>query len=464
MRLIVKILLPLLVLALCVTAARAVIANRPEPQSRPQFKTSTAIDAIRLKPESYTVTLKTRGEVSSAAEGALVAGVDGSIINISDNFVVGGSFQSGDVLAQIDPRDYQIALTLAQAGYAEAQAALSEVQALSEQAAADWRSLGRRGNPSDLTLRKPQLAAASANVEGALGQVQRAELDLERTNIRTLYDGQVRAKQVSLGQYVNRGATLADVFATAAAEIRLPFTSSQLQYLDIDNQVASKQPVVLQATVGGTDTEWSAFLARAEGIDPNNRQFYVVAKVDNPYQLDTPLRIGQYVEAEVTGKTLNNVFVIPRSALREDTNVLIVDELGTLQRRDVVVAWKDAEVAVISDGLNEGDVLNTTALGSVTDGTRVKATIDGVAPQKEPRGKPEGGQRQNSNQNNNQAGSIDKSIDASGNEGDRMQRLKAMVDAGQPLPPQAVERIQASIDAGEEVPAWLKNHIQATAK
>ncbi len=470
MRLIAKILLPLLVLALCVLAARAVIANRPEPSTRPSFKSSTAIEATRIEPESYTVTLNTRGEVSAANEGALVAEVAGSITEIADNFVVGGTFRQGEVLARVDPRDYEIALTLARANYAQVQAALAEEQARADQAAIDWRNLGRKGNPSDLTLRKPQLAAARANLEGARGQVQRAELDLDRTNIRARYDGRVRSKQISVGQYVNPGSALGEVFSTDTAELRLPFSSNQLQHIDIESAITNKTPVQLAASVGGTNTQWSATLARAEGIDANNRQFYVIARIDNPYGLEKPLRIGQYVEAEITGNTLENVFVIPRSSLREDKNVLIVDEVGTLQSREVEVAWKDADVAVIRSGLESGDVLNITALGSVTNGTRVKATIDGVAPQEERRGRPEGatGQRegqgngQRINQGNGQG--TEQQQSNGGNADGRMQRLKSMVDAGEELPPQAVERIKARIAAGEEVPAWLKKHIEATAK
>ena len=183
-------------------------------------------------------------------------------------------------------------------------------------------------------------------------------------------------------------------------------------------------------------------MERTEGIDASSRQYYAVARVDNPYSLAIPLDFGQFVEAEVTGLTLDNVFVIPRSALREDKSVLLVDDIGTLQSRDVVVAWKDAEVAVISSGLEAGDILNITSLGSITNGTRVKATIDGIAPQQEQRGKPSGG----------------------GDQSDRMQRFKKMVDAGEDLPPQAVEKIKERIAAGEEVPEWLKQHIAKTAK
>lgn len=443
MKLLVKILLPLLVLAVCVLAARAVIANRPEPSTRPQFKTATTVNATRLQPESYTVTLKTRGEISAAREGSLVAEVAGSITKVSSDFVVGGTFRKGDVLLQVDPRDYQIALLLAEANFAQVNASLAEEQARSEQAAIDWKKLGRKGTPSALTLRKPQLAAARAALEGARGEVQKAQLDLERTKIMALYDGRIRSKQSDLGQYVNKGSVLAQIYSTDSAEIRLPFTSNQLSYVDLDKAAANRSAVTLQAIVSGKTQKWTANLSRTEGIDPTSRQLYAVATVINPTTLENPLRVGQFVEAQVTGKTLDNVFVIPRSALREDKQVLVVDDLGTLQSRDVTVEWKDADVAVISTGLEAGEVLNLTSLGSITNGTRVQATIDGVAPEVERPGRASG----------NNAG-----------QSGRMQRFKKMIDAGEEIPAGARQRIQARIEAGEQVPAWLKKHIEETSK
>lgn len=445
MKLLAKIILPLLVLVLCGLAARAVIANRPEPSTRPQFKTATTIDATRVKPESYTVTLQTRGEISAAREGSLVSEVAGTVTEVSSDFVVGGTFYKGDVLMHIDPRDYQIALTLAEANFAQKRAALAEEQARAEQAAIDWRKLGRKGTPSALTLRQPQLAAAQAALEGARGEVQRAQLDLERTKIKAMYNGRVRAKQADLGQYVNKGSTVAQIYSTGRAEIRLPFTSNQLRYVDLDQAAANQSEVTLQAIVSGETQEWKANLARTEGIDPASRQLYAVASI--PATFDNPPRVGQFVEAKVTGKTLDNVFVIPRAALREDTKVLVVDDFGTLQSREVTVEWKDADVAVISGGLTEGEILNLTTLGSVTNGMKVQATVDGVAPQVERPSRGTGG--------GNNAG---------GDPSARMQRLKKMIDSGEEIPAQARQRIQARIDAGETVPDWLKKHLEATAK
>ena len=456
MNLILKAVLPILIIAACVVTAKVVVANRPEPQTRPQFKSTTSIDATRIQKSDYPVFINTQGTVGASREGSLVPEVAGRIINMSPNFVVGGSFRRDEVLLEIDPRDYQIAVTLAESTFAQSKATLAEESARSQQASEDWKRLGRKGEPSALTLRKPQLAAAKASLEAARAQVQRAQLDLDRTKITASYDGSVMSKSVDLGQFINKGSTLAEIYAIDMAEVRLPFNNQQLGFVAQPGVGDNSSTVILSADVGGTDYQWTGKITRSEGaIDAASRQLYMIAEVENPYNLQSdrpPLRVGQYVTAKVTGKVLNDVYVIPRAALREEREVLIVDELNTLQSRSVNVVWKDAETAVINDGLSEGDIISITALGTVTNGTRVRATVDGVAPPNENRrGKPE---NTTDAPTTSTAGS-DKGVSG----GDRLAQLKAIVDAGGALPDGARMRFEARIAAGEPVPQWLQDHL-----
>lgn len=455
--------LPILVIAGCIAAAKVVIANRPEPQTRPQIKSTTSIEATRVKKSDYPVIIRTQGSVSAAREGSLVPEVAGTITRVSPNFVVGGRFREGETLLEIDPRDYEISVTLAEATFAQAKAALAEESARAKQAGEDWKRLGRAGKPSSLTLRKPQLAAANASLEGARAQVQRAQLDLDRTRIIARYDGSIRAKHVDLGQFVNKGSTLAEIYSVDTAEVRLPLNNQQLGFVTLPGSSGHKSKVTFSANIGGVEQNWHGEIVRSAGaIDQNSRQLYVIAQVANTENLATdkpPLLVGQYVQANIQGKTLREVFVIPRAALREDREVLVVDELNTLQSREVKISWKDAQVAVISDGLQEGDIISLTALGSVTNGTRVRATVDGVAPLKERN-------RNNAGKTNNSpaiktAGSTNAQ---SGNREDRLNKLKAVIDGGGELPPAARQRFEARIAAGEPVPDWLRTHISKTAK
>jgi multidrug efflux pump subunit AcrA (membrane-fusion protein) len=143
--------------------------------------------------------------------------------------------------------------------------------------------------------------------------------------------------------------------------------------------------VVLTARFGRAEYQWQGRVVRSEGaVDTSSRQLYVVAQVDDPYARGPagrpPLRIGQFVEAEISGRRLENVVVLPAAALREGGEVLVVDDASRLQRRSVDVIWGDGERVVIDAGLSPGDLVATTPMSVAANGTLVTVTVDGQAP------------------------------------------------------------------------------------
>ena len=394
MKLLFKVLIPVLVLVGSVFGAKTILENRPEPFKRPQFPSVQAVEATTLKKSDYPVVIRSQGTVQPTKSSTLVAEVTGTIIDLSENFVIGGSFSAGDVLLQIDERDYTIALTQAEANLAQATAALQEETARGQLAKTEWESLGRGKKASAFTLRLPQLAASRANRDAAQAQVERAKLDLERTRFVAPYDGQVLDSGVDQGQFVTRGSRLGQIYSTSSVDVRLPLSSRQLTFLDIPksgNIPTDELPAIeLSAIVGGAEQKWTGNIVRAEGVDAATQQLNVIARVERPTNADSPaLRIGQYVKANINGRVLKDVFVLPRTAVREDGEVLLVNEDSKLERRQVSVAWSDDQTTAISDGLQAGDVLVTTALSTVTNGTPVRATVDGKAPPKR-QGRPAG--------------------------------------------------------------------------
>jgi len=387
MKLLLKVLIPVLVLVGSVFAAKTILENRPEARKRPQFPTMQAVEAITLSKNNYPVAVRSQGTVQPTQSSTLVAEVTGTVTELTDVFVIGGSFSKGDVLLQIDERDYTIALTQAEANLAQASAALQEESARGKLAKAEWESIRKGKQASAFTLRLPQLAAARASRDAARAQVDRAKLDLERTRFVAPYDGRVLEKSVDLGQFVSRGARLGQIYATSSVDVRLPLSNRQLTFLDIPTSGNVPQSLLpnieLIAVVGGVEQSWTGKVVRAEGVDAGTQQLNVIARVENPFAPGKPpLRIGQYVEANIAGRVLEDVFVLPLAAVREGREVLLVNEDSQLQRREVVVAWSDAETAAISGGLEAGAILVTTPLSSVTNGTPVRATVDGKAPPK----------------------------------------------------------------------------------
>jgi RND family efflux transporter MFP subunit len=396
MRSILKWGLPIVVLAAAVGAGRWIIESRPEAEIRPPSETPVAIDATRIRPSAFDVRIRTEGTVRPRTESTLIPQVAGTVTRVSASFRDGGFFDAGDVLLNLDDRDYELALASAEAQVAQAQSALEQELALAKVVEDDWKQLGKPA-PA-LGLRKPQIAAARADLLSAQAQLERARIDLERTRIRAPYDGRVLEQNADVGQFVTVGADLGRIYATDYVEIRLPLSNRQLEFVDLpehfrDDAGAIAVPrdgpaVVLTARFGQTAHQWQGRVVRAEGaIDTSSRQLYVVAQVDDPYARGPgdrpPLRIGQFVEADIAGLRLEDVVVLPAAALREGGEVLVVDDASRLQRRPVNVVWADGEQVVIDAGLAPGELVATTPMSVAANGTLVSATVDGQPPDRD---------------------------------------------------------------------------------
>lgn len=385
-------LLPLLVLAGAGAYAFITVTNKVEPQRREPRTALTRVETLTPQRTRYTVWVSSRGTVRPRTESTLLPEVSGAVTELSPQFRAGEFFERGDVLLQIDPRDYRVEVTVAEAGLAQARASLAEEQARAAQAAREWRRLGEPGKADDLALRKPQLAGALAQVRSAEANLARARLNLERTTIRAPYAGRVLELHVDVGQYVAPGTTLARVYAVDYAEVRLPLSNRQLEFVDVPEIYRGQSAdarrggpeVELTARIGSRSHTWRGRVVRAEGaIDTQSRQIFVVAQVDDPYGSSAhgrpPLKVGQFVEARIRGRTLDEVFVIPRAALRAGTRVHTLDDDDRIRSRSVDVLYSDAQHAVIAAGLEAGDRLVTTAVGAGMEGVQV-APADAGAP------------------------------------------------------------------------------------
>jgi multidrug efflux pump subunit AcrA (membrane-fusion protein) len=109
------------------------------------------------------------------------------------------------------------------------------------------------------------------------------------------------------------------------------------------------------------------------------RMVNVVAQVDDPYtRLEgrTVLPVGLFVEAEIVGRTLEDVYVVPRRALRGEDTILVVDADNHLRFRSVEVVRAGREDVVVGSGLLPGDRVCISTIEAVTDGMRVRPLGD----------------------------------------------------------------------------------------
>ena len=373
---------PVIILAVLVGLAWLVVRNPPQAERNeapagPQM----SVDVLELERRPYRVNLQSYGTVQPRTQSTLVAQVFGEITAINDSLRDGGFFEKGEVLLNIDQRDYLANVKIAEATLLDAKQALAQEKARAAQALEDWNRLGNQGEAPPLVLRKPQLLAAEARVISAESALDKARLELERTNIVAPYAGRVLGKLVDQGQVVNKNSPLAEIYAIDLVEIRLPLRNRDLSFIDLpedyrfgNDELVDGPQVTIRSELA-TGAEWQGRVVRTEGtIDDRARQLHVVAQVDDPFGVHargrTPLKIGQYVTAELAGRELQDALVIPGGAIYQGGYVYIAEN-GILQRREINVVWQNNAEALVGSGLDAGDLLVLTPLGQVTSGVRV---------------------------------------------------------------------------------------------
>lgn len=376
-----KIFLPLLVLAAGLMAAWALVSHSPEAQLHVPPPERPQIEVLRAEPRTVQLNVYSQGIITPRAEIDLVSEVAGQVVKVAPSFATGGFFKQGEVLVVIDPRDYEFALTKAQAQVAEAHKALLQEQAEVEQAHRDWKALGE-GAPTDFALRKPHLAEAQAKLAAAQAELKLARLNLERTQLRAPFEGRVREKKVDVGQYVTQGAVLARLYAVDIAEVRLPLARDEWAYLDLPRSYRDMElrrtstPVRLTARLAGQIHQWEGRIVRTEGaLDKKTGMLYAVAQVPDPYGYKSghpPLLIGLFVQAEIRGEERQGVFVLPPSALRNAHQVLVLDPEERLRFREVEVLRSERDRIFVSGGLKPGERVVLSALEAPVEGMRVR--------------------------------------------------------------------------------------------
>ena len=355
-------------------------ALKPQAQKRQIPETVVKVEVIEATRGDYPIVVKTNGTIQADTRGNLVSQIRGEIVRVSDQFKNGGAFEAGDVLIEVDQRDYLAEVSQAASAVSQAKAALKQEQALAKQAITDWNRLGNTGNAPTLVAREPQLAAAQANMESAEARFQTAQLNLERTKITAPYTGRVIRRNAVLGQYVGVGTALAEIFATEGVEVRLPVSQEEFTQLGLDKLGADIEPfsVTLTSKVGTQEHEWQAIVTRTDStFDLTTRQIDVIAEVVDPFGVDgskPPLKIGQFVNATIQGQTLKDVITVPNKSLREG-NYVFTSRDEKLVRTPINILWQDDQNAVIDSGVFPGDIVVTTSLNSTLAGAKVKFEV-----------------------------------------------------------------------------------------
>jgi RND family efflux transporter MFP subunit len=372
-----KALVPVAVLAGSLAASAALVVARPVPEAGDVEERLPVVAVVAAAPGAHRMLVRAQGTVEPRTENELVAEVGGRLAWTSTALESGSFFAAGEVLARIEPADYEIALERARAALERARSQ----RKLADANLARSRVLHEAGAASQAAHDQAETnaAIAAANQREAEAAVRQAELELARTELRVPFAGRVREKKADVGQLVARGAPIARVFAVDWAEVRLAIPSEELAFLELPAAPAAADagPAVrLAGRYAGRRHTWSGRVVRAEGaLDPHTRLVHVVARIEDPYGLASggpPLEVGLFVEAEIEGRELAGAVRLPRSALRGEDEVVVVGADAALRTRRVEVLRVEGETVFVAGGLGAGERVVARVPSAFVEGMKAR--------------------------------------------------------------------------------------------
>jgi len=352
--------------------------NKQEITAEPYQPLVPAVRVIRVQAAAEHLIIHSQGTVQPRNQTELIPEVTGRVTWMSPAMVNGGAFQKDETLVRIDEADY---LTLLQRS--EAVLKRSEVEyELSKNELSRVVSLHKRQLASQQQMDDARRAAQvdEASLIEARAGLEQASRDLSRTKLQAPFDGLVRNERVNVGQFVSRGESIGTIYATDYVEVRLPISVGQLGFLGIpvstrgQISAAERPPVTLIADFGDTRTLWEGQLVRLEAeFDERSRMVYGVVRLKLDDDGESPLLpVGLFVQADIRGRLVEQVIRLPRSAMRDDNQVLVVDPENRLHFRQVSLVRQEHDDILVSKGLKDGELVCISPMQTVVDGMLVK--------------------------------------------------------------------------------------------
>ena len=367
--------IPTAIVLLFLSVAATLMATAPVLEPANDTPKPLTVRVRTIETESIELKVHSQGSVAPSTVSQLIPEVSGRVTWTSPSLVAGGFFEAGQELARIDDLDYRNAQD-------RANAALKRATAEVEHAKYEYgrlRSLAERKLVSRSALENGLRAyrVTQATFEDAQANSEQAQENVKRTVLRAPFTGLVRAESIDIGQFASRGQAIATLYANDVVEVRLPIADRQLAFLNLPplrngNFPEDMQPTVkLSADYGGQVRQWFGKIVRAEAeIDTSSRMVHLVARVESSKD-SQDLSVGLFVTAEIAGLAVENIVRLPRSAIRNDNQVLVVDTENRLRFRDIQPLRLYKDNVLINAGLTPGERVCISTVQTAIDGMAV---------------------------------------------------------------------------------------------
>jgi RND family efflux transporter MFP subunit len=398
-----KYIISFLILLLSVVAAVGLYRTSPQTKKAVPKRPVPLVETMEIHRDRQKVFVEAFGTVIPAKRITLQSEVEGRIIAQNPELVPGGVIHQDDMVIQVDPSDYELLVSQNRAELEEAMFELDIEQGRQVVAKREWTLLEKEIDTSaegkSLALREPHLRLVRAKVDKAKSRLAAAELALKRTTVRAPFNALVLEEFIDKGQLVSKQNPLATLAGTDQFWVRVSVPVSVLHRISLpgeSDQGGSAVRVIFEP-VNGAEVVRNGRVLRIMGdLDPEGRMARIVIVIDDPLNLRGGVRtgkeggrvlLGSYVKVMIDAGFFDNVYVIPRQALREGDVIWIMDRENTFQIRTVQMVWRRQDEVLVTADLQQGDRLILSRIQSPLPGMMVKSEEEVKGKGQEARGK-----------------------------------------------------------------------------
>ncbi len=354
------------------------VAGHAKPEQRTEL-----VETMTLSQKTCHTEVPALGIVQSAQTVTIQPEVSGRVIWVSPALQPGGTFQKGEPLFKIDPRDYNYALSQAEATQAEKesdyQVEVGEHRVVKE----DWNRTksdqDRAGADRDLVLRKPQLKAAAVALEAAKSAVDKAKRDVERTVISAPFACAVLSESVDVGQTVTTSTTAAELSGTDQFHIQVSVAVEMLPMIRLPENGTDGATVKIIVDTGIKQTSYPGKVLRLlADADPNGRlaRLLIGTTGKSEEKGAPPLLINTTVAVEIEGLDVPDSWRIPRKAVHNSKCVWVMTTQKKLAERTLTVAFREPDTLIAIGGFEPGDKLITSRMPAPVIGMALREMTD----------------------------------------------------------------------------------------
>lgn len=393
------------------------------------------VEVMAAQPKDVPVIITGFGEARSLNVVQLAAEVAGKVVEIHPRLEVGEMIPKGELLFRIDPTDYSSSLEAARAQVAQSEASIARIKKqqstdterletlrrtrtlaegefqrikeLLEKDQVGTRSgvdaaemqLNQTKNAYDqlsqmLEIYPASLREAESALAAAKAQADMASTSLARTEVHAPFDARLSRVALEAGQYVRPGEVILELSDDSVLELSVPLDSRDARRWLQFRQGAEagsdawfgnleQVPCRIFWTEDPEQHAWQGTLHRVEQFDEQTRTVTVAVRVPREASVaqsgDLPLVAGMFCGVEIPGKTMEQVYELPRWAVSYEGKVYLSDD-KRLAVRDVEVLRTQGEKTFVSGGLQPGDQIVVTRLVNPLPNSLLDPQPAGVVP------------------------------------------------------------------------------------